>query len=374
MKIAVNTRLLIPGKLEGIGWFSFETMRRICMQHPEHEFFFIFDRAWDAQFIFAPNVTPIVLSPQARHPVLYYIWFGFRLPALLRELKPDLFLTLDGYLPLTWKGKTLAVFYDLNFEHYPADLPRSEQWFYRHFFPRYARKADRIATISEYSKSDIHKMYGIDKTKIDLVYCGVNEAYAPVTPAVQQAMRDKHTGGSPFFLFVGSLHPRKNIARLFRAYDIFREKHPGDVKLLIIGAKKWWTPDIRETYDQMQYKTDVIFTGRLSTEELLQVMASALALTYVSYFEGFGIPILEAFAAHTPVITSNVTSMPEVAGDAAMIVDPMKEDDIADAMLQMASDPGLRQSLIEKGAQRVRDFSWDKTAALLYQSILQTLD
>ena len=138
MKIAVNTRLLLKNKLEWIGWFSTETLKRITTQHKEHQFYFIFDRKYDDAFIFSDNITPVVIPPQARHPVLYYIWFENSIPRLLKKLQPDLFFSPDGYLSLTTKVRSMNVFHDLNFEHYPADLPFSERTYYRHFFPLYA--------------------------------------------------------------------------------------------------------------------------------------------------------------------------------------------------------------------------------------------
>ncbi len=344
------------------------------MQHPEHEFIFIFDREYDDQFLFAPNVKPLILSPKARHPILYYIWFEIRLPALLNKIKPDLFFSPDGYLPLSYKGPCLTVFHDLNFEHYPEDLPFAERKFYRHFFPKFARKADRIATVSEFSKQDIQRQYHIEASKIDVVYNGVNEAYQQIDPDEQEKTRERYAQSCPYFLFVGSLHPRKNLARLFQAYDRFRKENAGNVKLLIIGARKWWTPPIQQAYDAMQFKQDVLFAGRLTVNDLSKVMGSALALTYISYFEGFGIPLLEAFASHTPVITANVTSLPEIAGEAALLTDPFSVESIANAMASIASDKDLRKSLVEKGNLRVKDFSWERSASLLYESMMKTIE
>ena len=127
MKIAVNTRLLLPDKLEGIGWVAFETLKRITRAHPEHEFYFIFDRKWDDMFIFSDNVTPVAVSPQARHPFLYYLWFEWSVPHILKKVKADLFLSPDAYLSLRTEVKSIAVFHDLNFEHYPNDLPFLER-------------------------------------------------------------------------------------------------------------------------------------------------------------------------------------------------------------------------------------------------------
>ncbi|MCX6248113.1 MAG: glycosyltransferase family 1 protein [Bacteroidetes bacterium] len=372
MNIAVNTRLLIKDKLEGIGWFTYESLKRITTQHPEHHFYFIFDRPYDTSFIFSSNITPVVLSPQARHPLLFWFWFECRLPRLLRKLNPDIFLSTDGYLSLKTPTKSLPVFHDLNFEHNPEDLPFFFRWYYRHFFPKFAAKAVRIATVSEFSRQDIVVQYGKPSDQIDVVYDGANETYVPLSPEGINLTRKKYTSGSPYFIFIGSLHPRKNLVNLFRAFDLFRLAHPGDVKLLIVGARKWWTKEISLTFRQMKYADDVVFSGRLNSDELAKVLGASLALTYVSYFEGFGIPIVEAFRCGVPVITSNVTSMPEVAGDAALLVDPFKPSSIAGAMIKLAGDEPYRQELIRKGLERKNEFTWQRTADLLWESIEKT--
>jgi glycosyltransferase involved in cell wall biosynthesis len=136
----------------------------------------------------------------------------------------------------------------------------------------------------------------------------------------------------------------------------------------------WWTDEIRLAYEGMEYRDDVIFTGRVTDIELASLMASALALTYVSYFEGFGIPILEAFHCDTPVITSNVTSMPEVAGNAAVLIDPFSITSIADAMQKVASDEGFRKKMIVEGRKQREQFSWERTAEKLWECVEKTLE
>jgi glycosyltransferase involved in cell wall biosynthesis len=374
LKIAVNTRLLLKNRLEGIGWFTYENLRRITQQHPEHQFYFLFDRPYDDSFIFAGNITPVVVKPQARHPLLYYIWFEHSIPRALKRIQPDLFFSPDGYLSLSTPVKSMNVFHDLNFEHYPDDLPFAERWFYRHYFPRYAKKACRIATVSEFSKRDIINQYDVLPDKIDVVYNGANESYNPLQMEEIRRTRQEFSGGRPYFIFVGALHPRKNLTNLFRAYDIFRKDSGMDIPLMIVGHKKWWTPQIRQAYEGMQFKEDVMFSGRLSPAQLHRIIGSALALTYVSYFEGFGIPILEAFYCGTPVITSNITSMPEVAGDAALLVDPFSVKSISDGLLKMATDEGFRHKLVEKSQSRRKFFSWQKSADLLWASMEKALN
>lgn len=374
MRIAVNTRLLLHGKLEGIGWFTYENLSRMTVSHPEHEFFFIFDRPYYPEFIFSSNVKPIVIGPPARHPVLYFIWFEISVRYILKKIKADIFLSPDGYLSLGVTTPSLIVFHDLNFEHYPADLPIFERFYYRTFFRKYAHKARRIATVSEFSKADIIKQYGVDPSLIDVVYNGANEGYALVDEVTRTSTRNRFTGGKPYFFFVGALHPRKNLVNLFKAFDLFRESDTEDTKLLIAGARKWWTGEIAEVFNNMKFKEDVIFAGRLETNDMHLAMGSALALTYVSYFEGFGIPIVEAFRCGTPVITSNVTSMPEIAGDAALLVDPFSPEDIAVSMGKISTDNNLRDKLIKAGTDRAKVFTWDKSAERLWKSVEKVMN
>jgi len=374
MKIAVNTRLLLKDKLEGIGWFTLECLKRITQQHQEHEFIFIFDRDYSDEFIFASNITPVVIGPQARHPFLYHIWFNYSVPKILKKHDVDLFLSPDGIIPLKPKVKTLAVIHDLNFEYYPKDIPYFHRNFYKEYFPKFAKIAHRIATVSEYSKKDIENLYHIDTDKIDVVYNGANESFTPLKPNIQKLVRESHTGGKPFFVFIGALNPRKNLVNLLRAFDIFKETDKTGTQLLIVGEKMFKTSSIFDTYDNMQFKADVIFSGRLNSSDLHRVLASALALTYVSYFEGFGIPIVEAFYTETPVITANITSTPEVAGDAALLVDPFSPEDIANALIKIATDKELRESLIEKGNKRKEEFHWQKTADNLWNSMMKTIE
>ena len=369
MRIAVNTRLLLKGKLEGIGWVAYETLKRIVLAHPEVEFYFIFDRKPNPMFLFADNVKPVVLFPQARHPFLFIWFFELSIPRALRKIKADLFYSPDGYLSLRSKVPQVVEFHDLNFEHFPGDMPKIHLWHYKKYFPKFARKAKRIVTVSEFSKQDIVDCYHVDPAKIDVAYNGVNEIFKPLNEAEKSVIRASYSFGHPYFMFVGSLHPRKNLARLFTAFDRFKQRNKNDVKLVIVGEKRWWTEPIQEAYDAMSCQDDVVFAGRLSAEDLHRVTAAALASVYVSYFEGFGIPILEAFKCDTPVITSNVTSMPEVAQDAALLVDPFNEDAIAEAMAKVL-DENVRKELIAKGRERAKAFSWDRAAEVIWNSLM----
>lgn len=173
-------------------------------------------------------------------------------------------------------------------------------------------------------KNDVIEKYNIDPGKIDIVYNGVSDQFKQLSAAEILDIRNKFTQGQPYFLFVGSLHQRKNISNMLNAFDEFKKSKSLPVKMVLAGAKRWWTDEMETTLQKMENKQDVIFTGRVSFEELCRITAGALAMTYVSTFEGFGIPIVEAMRSGVPVITSNVTSMPEIAGNAALLCDPFR--------------------------------------------------
>ncbi|MCC7051553.1 MAG: glycosyltransferase family 4 protein, partial [Bacteroidia bacterium] len=332
MIIAVNTRLFIPNKLEGVGWFSYEVVKRIVLNHPEHQFVFLFDRPYSNEYIFSNNVIPVVVSPPARHPILWYLWFNYGVTRALKKYKADLFFSPDGFLSLRTKCKQIGITHDLNFEHYPNDLPFIHRYFFRTYFKKFVRIAHKIGTVSQFSKNDIAETYQIDKNKISVVYNGVNVAFKPINETEKEKIRNKYSQGVPYFIFIGALHQRKNIARLIKAFDIFKKKTNSTYKLVLAGNKKWWTTEMENAFQTTNYKTDIIFTGRILQEDLINLLATAYSLVYVPYFEGFGIPILEGMSAGTSVITSNVTSMPEVAGDCAVLVDPFNEKSIAEGM------------------------------------------
>lgn len=373
MRIGVNTRLLIPNKMDGIGWFTAETLQRIVTKHPEHQFYFFFDRKPDPQFVYGSNVQPVVLCPQARHPILWYLFFEWSMRLALSKYKIDLLLSTDGYIPIRLSIPTVDVIHDLNFEHATGNLKPSHQHYMTRWFPRFASHATRLATVSQYSKDDIAKTYHIDDDKIDVVYDGAHSNYQPLSPADQQHIRDRYIQGSPYFIFISTILRRKNLANLLLAFDKLTANQKQRFKLVVVGARVWWQDELLSAYEQMQNKDSVVFIGRAEPELLAQLLGAATALVYPSFFEGFGIPILEAFQAETPVITSNVTSMPEVAGDAALLIDPHDVNAIAKAMEEIATKPELREELICRGRKQRLLFNWDRTADLLWDTCMSAV-
>lgn len=368
-KIAVNTRLLIKGKLEGIGRFAHESLQRIVLAHPEVDFYFLFDRAPDDYFIYADNVKPVVLGPQARHPFLFILWFDWSVKNWINKNRPDLFLSPDGYLSLNARVNSLPVIHDLNFEHYPEGIPRISRWYYRTFFPKFAALAKRIVTVSEYSSKDIQKVYEIPKDDIDVVFNGVSDEFW------QEEKRENWVNnvvGGEYILHVGSLHKRKNIEGCIAVYKAYRQQG-GTSKLLFLGAPMWRGHGYDQLCEASGFGTDIHFQGRVSNDELAAAYQHANCLLYLSLFEGFGIPLVEAMASSCPVVCSNTTSLPEVAGDAALLVNPLDAEETATAVLKMEQNAEFRAKKILEGKAQAAKFTWDNTAAKLWASIEKLL-
>ena len=367
MKIAVNTRFLLKNKLEGIGRVTYELLRRMVATHPEDEFIFFFDRKYDSQFIFGNNVIPIVLQPPTRHPILIYTWFEFAVKNALKKYQPDVFFSTDGFCCLGTDVKTVVMVHDIAYAHFPEQVSFFIKKFYQRYQPKYLQKADHVLTVSNFVKKDIIEKIEIAESKIDVVYNGCNESFQPLDDFSKKEIQKEYSNGQPYFFYVGAVHPRKNVHRLIEAFDYFKNKTNAPHQLLIAGRFAWQTGKVKSAYDDAKHQKEIQFLGFVSEEVLSKLMASAFALVYPSMFEGFGLPLLEAMNCDVPVITSNVSSMPEVAGDAGILIDPNKVDEIVKAMLGIFKKEGLRDEMIEKGRRQRAKFDWNQSAEKVYQ-------
>lgn len=374
MKIGVNTRLFLKGKLEGIGWFMHETLKRMVLDHPEHEFVFFFDRPYDQEFVFAKNVKPVVIGPQARHPFLFYIWFEWAIPKALKKYKVDVFLSPDNYGSLRTNVPTCLVVHDLAFEHYPKFVSSVNLYHYKKFVPKFVKKATRIVAVSSFTKEDIIQHYGTAAEKIDIIYNGAHEAYQPLSYDEKLATKERYTEGREYFLFTGSLHPRKNVINLLKAFVKFKRRLKSPMKLVIVGRMAWLAKEIEEAKAKMPFKDEVKWLGYVELEELTKITGAAYAMVYPSLFEGFGIPILESLKTGVPAIAANTSSMPEVLGNAGILVNPLEVEEIANAMEQIYKNEDLRSKLVAHAKEQSSKFSWDKSAQELYKSIMNCLN
>ena len=371
MNIAVNARFLIKNKLEGFGQYSNETLSRIVKNHPEHQFFFFFDRPFDKEFVYSKNVIPIVISPPARHPLLFKIWFDYRLPLAFKKYKCDAFISPDGYCSLRSIIPQLAIIHDLNFEHNPNDFPKGVLKYLKSNFPKFVTKASRICTVSNFSKEDICQQYNISSSKIDITYNAASPIFVPISEKEKNEIQKELTDSNPYILFVGSLHKRKNIQRLLNAFSTIKQNSEFNHHLVIVGEKMWKDVWFKIPESIQKY---VHFTGHITTQKLAKVTAGADLLTFVSYFEGFGIPIVEAMQSGTPVLCGNLTALPEIGGDAVQYCDPFSEEDISNKILFLLQNPSKLEDLKMKGLRHAQNFSWDNTSKALWDSFSKMME
>lgn len=369
MKIAVNARFLLPGRLEGIGWYTWEVVRRMAAAHPEDEFWLLFDRPFDERFRLGGNVKMKVVYPPARHPVLWWLWFEVALPRVLKKIGADVFFSPDNYCSLRASTPTALVMHDVAYVHFPGYIPWLSRQYYRYFMPRYLRRAGRVLTVSEFTRQDLVRSLGIPAEKIDVAYNGPREVFRPLPEEDRRAARDRYAAGAPYFLYIGAIHPRKNVPRLIRAFDRFKSATGAPHQLLLAGRWAWQTGEVRSAWEGAGFRDQIKFLGYLDDADLAKALGAAEALTYISLWEGFGLPVLEALYAEVPVVFANTTSLPEVAGAAGIPVDPLSEESIAAAMSRLWSEPALAAELIEKGRLQRRQFNWDRTAAEVYDAL-----
>lgn len=369
MIIAVNAQLLLKDRLEGLGWFTYETLKRITRQHPEHRFVFIFDRPWDQEFLFSDNIIPVKTLIPSRHPLLWYWRFEKTIPRLLKNYRADLFLSTDGWSSLNTDVKSYTVIHDIDFVHHPQNFPWLKQKYFNYYFPKFARKATRLGTVSEFSRNDLVNTWNLPADSIDVIYNGSNELYKPLSSDTAEQTRKEYTQGKPYFIYVGALNPRKNIEGMLQGFELFKQQNDLPHQLVIVGEKMWGNSGMDKVYESMSHKNEVLFTGRLSNEKLHVLLASAQALVLVSHLEGFGIPVLEAMYCDIPVLCSNVTALPEVASTAGHLVNPGSIDSIARGFAKLASDEAYRNQLIANARIQRTKFSWDQSAERLWNGI-----
>ena len=307
------------------------------------------------------------------------IWHRARLPLPIEAFvgPVDLYHATDFVLPPTLpRTRTLLTVHDLSFVRAPEAASPQLKAFLDATVPRSVARADHILADSQATKSDLMELYGTSERKISVLLCGVDDSFQPVNDQrVIAAIRKKYSLESvDFLLAVGTVQPRKNYSRAIQALAQIRNLGH-DLHLAIVGGKGWLEDEMYSTIENSGMKEYVHLLGYVDDRDLPALYSSARALLMVSLYEGFGLPIIEAMSCGTPVITSKVSSLPEVAGDAALLVDPYDITSITEAILQLESDLTLREALVEAGYLQARKFSWKRSAAKLkaiYDELLQT--
>ncbi|MBI5352644.1 MAG: glycosyltransferase family 4 protein [Chloroflexi bacterium] len=297
-----------------------------------------------------------------------FIWDQVWLPYLLKKDKIDIALFVKGTIPELLPCRGAVIFHDLGyFDDQLRPYLSSDTTYMKIMMPRAAKKASMVFTVSEFTKKESIRLFGLDSNKTRVCYEDCSPIYKPVIDqAERNAIRTRYNLPEKFIFCPTSISPRKNLPRILAAFEMVKDKIPHD--LVITGGQSIKEKELVERFDSGFYHR-VRVLRHIPYEDMPGLYSLADFALYPSLLEGFGMPVLEAFRTGCPILTSNISSIPEVAGDAAFMVDPYNTDQIADGMLKLAEDSPLRQSLIAKGYEQSKKFSWERTARIILDGL-----
>ncbi len=296
-------------------------------------------------------------------PFVRILWEQAVLPLTLKKAKVDLLHALAFAAPVAAPVPFITTIYDLSFIRYPEAFRPHNRWYLRTFTKHSARRAKAIIAISESTRQDVIQAFGVSPEKVHTVYCGVDSNFKPLPSTAIAAFKAKKGLPEKFILRLGTIEPRKNVEGLIKAYALWRKQDKNAPKLFIAGGKGWYYQQVFQLVEELGLNEHIIFPGYLPQKDLPLWYNASNLFVCPSHFEGFGLPVLEAMACGTPIITSNVSSLPEVAGEAGLLVDPTDTKALSQAMQSVFHNAELTRQMQEKGLAQAAKFNWRKTAA-----------
>jgi glycosyltransferase involved in cell wall biosynthesis len=366
MRIGIDATPLLK-ELSGIGHYVDRLIRGLQAVDAKNSYR-VFYTAWKEVGPVSP--PSLRLFPAKRLP--WPKWFlplatglcRWPLPGLSRLTSDeDIVHWTSNFLPPRGSRKQVLTLYDLTFLLFPKHHPWQRRVLHSMTIARSAALADGIIVISHQTKQDVMRYLGVPESKLHVVYPAASPLFEPKSEAQRSKVLSKYRlPDKAYLLFIGNIEPRKNLVRLLVAYAKARPRFARRYRLVVIGGQGWRNTEIFRKADELALEDDLTFLGYVPDEDLPSLISGALAFVYPSLYEGFGLPPLEAMACGTPVVTSDVASLPEVVGDAAVMVDPYDTDALATAIARVVESPDLRQELSERGMKRAGLFSWEKTA------------
>ena len=356
----------------GISWCIINLLRNLGRVSPD---FFQYSAFLSDQVFQEPSLRLHLSRLPTHRPVVRILWEQFIQPLALRRAGVDLLHALAFVAPLAAPCPFIVTVYDLSFLRYPEAFRPLNRWYLTQFTAHSVKRARAVITISESTRQDVINFLGVSPDRVYPVYCGTDQKFRPLPAPEVEAFKKARQLPDNFILYLGTLEPRKNVDGLIRAYAHWREREPAAPPLIVAGGKGWYYNKIFELVESLNLAEAIHFPGYISHEELPLWYNAASLFVYPSFFEGFGLPVLEAMACGTPVITSTVSSLPEVAGrdGAARLVNPTEHETLAEAMARLMADADLRASMSERGLAQAAKFRWEKTAretVAIYQKVL----
>ncbi len=368
MHVALNAQLLsTQSTYRSAGVSNYcrhlvQTLGQVAMTQGSAPHFTAFVNAADFT---APGVELAVGPRLLAHPPVRIAWEQLLLPRELRRRQADLVHGLVNVLPLATSTPGVVTVHDLSFLRLPQKFPRAKRLYLARLCQASVDRARHVIAVSRQTADDLARFFGTSAARITVIHNGVDKAFSPGNPAEAEAFRADRSLPARYFLYVGTLEPRKNLPTLIRAFARWHasgDPEAHQVKLVLAGAQGWFYGDIFRLVSELGLRGSVLFPGFVPDAELPQWYRAAEAFVYPSLFEGFGLPVLEAMACGTPVLCSHIGSLTEIVGEAALTVPPMAESEWMAAMALLARQPQLRQELGRRSLAQAQKFSWEATA------------
>lgn len=363
MYIGIDSQHIL-GEKDGVGYYTYHLIKNLMKLNTEDEYLLLVP----GKFPFKDLLNKSLKESQIKFPrwnkLFRFFWSQGLLPLESEIKKIDLLHTLADISPFAFQGKNVLTVQDISYLILPHTVPRPQHLYSLKFLPYAARKADRIITPSRFTKQTLLERLNLPEEKIRVIYHGVDPIFQPLDKNFSlKKIKEKYGIKNRFLFCLSSLVRRKNLVRLIKAHHYLKEKGKIDQILIISGRKGWgFFKDIFEVVDELKAEKEVIFTGYLPEEDRILFYNAADLFIYPSLHEGFGLPVLEAMACATPVITSNTSALPEISEDAALLMNPYKVEEIAFCIQHLLEDRELYKELQQKGLKRVKSFSWENTA------------
>jgi len=369
MRIGIDARLVYYSQA-GIGQYILHLVNGLAAVDQENEYYLLQSRKDDTSILDHPSFRRVSLWTPSHHRLERY-----SMNVELVRLGLDVLHSPDFIPPHRPSCKSVITIHDLAFLLYPHFLTKESARYYGHI-DQAVRWTDHIVAVSKNTKRDTVQHLGVPEDKITVVYEAANPIFRPIDrQQARDQVRDRHGVDGPYILFVSTIEPRKNVPTLLRALNQLMACYRTDVRLVLAGGKGWLYEDAFSVVEELKLDDRVHFVGRVSSEELLYLYNAAELLAHPAFYEGFGLPPLEAMACGLPVIVSNVASLPEVVGDAGLLIDPHDVDELTVAMWRVLSDGALNQEMRQKGLRQAGQFSWERAAretAAIYQLVGQS--
>lgn len=345
MKIAIDIQTTL-GRKTGFGFYVSNLVKNLEKTDKKNEYVFI-----------KPDDEKDFSTP------MRWVWDQITFPKLARQAKVDLLHQPCFSTPIFYRGKVVITIHDLISVFFGYNIPFWSRQFFARWMPFTYRFADHLIAVSEHTKKDAIRVLGIPEDKITVIHEAADEKYQLIEDKnILQAVRNKYKiGNDPFILHVGTLEPRKNLQFLVRAFAEAKSQI-GKTKLVITGKKGWYYEGLFQLVDELKMHDEVIFTGYVEDDDIPPLYNAATVFAFPSLYEGFGLPPLEAMACGTPVISSNTSSMPEVVGEAGILIAPGDTDAWVDALIRVINNQKQWQAMRDKGLKQAKKFSWEKCA------------